>query len=191
MNKRYPVRGLMGAFLLSVLVAFGGVGLQYVRADGMPGAAPATPNDSGSDAAPRVNTEANTRAESYTRAMEIGYAAAEARDYHTALINFRRALEARPGDRYALAAIANMESYIAQQRAEAAKRQRAMDLQSLLTRAVNVRDWACAAASLDELITLVPPNSLDRAQLVTYRGEVAGFLEARDTVENWSGVCPG
>jgi hypothetical protein len=127
----------------------------------------------------------------YTEAMLMGYTAAEARDWHTALINFRRALAARPGDRYALAAIANMEAYIADQRLLAARRQRAIDLQATLAEAVAIGDWACAAASVDELVTLVPPNSLDRAQLVTYRGEITGFIEARDRVENWSTVCPG
>lgn len=140
---------------------------------------------------PPAATPTETAAERYTRAMLIGYAAAEAGDFHTALINFRRALEARPGDRYALAAIANMEAYIAVERAEAAKRQRILDLQGILAEAVTIRDWSCAAASVDELIMLVPPNSLERAQLVTYRGELSGFIEARDTVENWSTVCPG
>jgi hypothetical protein len=127
----------------------------------------------------------------YTEAMLMGYSAAEVRDWHTALINFRRALAARPGDRYALAAIANMEAYIAQERILAARRQRAIDLQATLADAVAIGDWACAAASVDELVTLVPPNSLDRARLVTYRGEITGFIEARDRVENWSTVCPG
>jgi tetratricopeptide (TPR) repeat protein len=142
-------------------------------------------------APPEASSPQETAAERYTRAMLIGYAAAEAGDFHTALINFRRALEARPGDHYALAAIANMEAYIAVERAEAAKRQRILDLGNTLSEAVAIRDWSCAVATVDELITLVPPNSLERAELVTYRGELSGFLEARDTVENWSTVCPG
>jgi Tfp pilus assembly protein PilF len=44
--------------------------------------------------------------------MEVGYAAFEQGDYQTALINFRRALQARPGDRYATDAIANTEAII-------------------------------------------------------------------------------
>jgi hypothetical protein len=44
--------------------------------------------------------------------MRIGYAATQQRDYQTALINFRRALNARPGDAYATQAIRNVESYI-------------------------------------------------------------------------------
>ncbi len=127
----------------------------------------------------------------YTEAMLMGYTAAEVRDWHTALINFRRALAARPGDRYALAAIANMEAYIADERLIAARRQRFIDLQATLAEAVAIGDWACAAASVDELTTYYPANSLDRARLVTYRGEITGFIEARDRVENWSSVCPG
>ena len=147
--------------------------------------------EAGTTATPDPAPTQETAAERYTRAMLIGYGAAEAGDFHTALINFRRALAARPGDRYALAAIANMEAYIAVERAEAAKRQRILDLGSTLSEAVAIRDWSCAAVTVDELITLVSPNSLERAELVTYRGELSGFLDARDTVENWSTVCPG
>ncbi|MDA0267002.1 MAG: hypothetical protein O2890_02720 [Cyanobacteria bacterium] len=147
------------------------------------------PGSSNGDSSPA--TPPRIEGYDYTEAMLMGYTAAEVRDWHTALINFRRALAARPGDRYALAAIANMEAYIADERLIAARRQRAIDLQATLAEAVAIGDWACAAASVDELITLVPPNSLDRARLVTYRGEVTGFIEARDRVENWSTVCPG
>lgn len=52
----------------------------------------------------------------YDRAMRIGYAAAQQRDYQTALINFRRALKERPRDRYALQAIQNVESFISRER---------------------------------------------------------------------------
>lgn len=52
----------------------------------------------------------------YDRAMRIGYAAAQRRDYQTALINFRRALQERPNDRYALQAIQNMENFISRER---------------------------------------------------------------------------
>lgn len=44
--------------------------------------------------------------------MRIGYTATQQRDYQTALINFRRALEERPGDTYASRAIQNVEGYI-------------------------------------------------------------------------------
>jgi tetratricopeptide (TPR) repeat protein len=127
----------------------------------------------------------------YTQAMLVGYEAAEQRDYQTALINFRRALEVRPGDYYALAAIANMEDYIAQQRREVARRQRIDQLQVTLGEAVQARDWACTAATVDELITLVPSNSLERTRLVTYRSEVTVFLDSRSDVEQWSTICPG
>ncbi|MDY7014282.1 MAG: hypothetical protein SVX43_11920 [Cyanobacteriota bacterium] len=48
----------------------------------------------------------------YDRYMEIGYDATEQGDYQTALINFRRAQEERPGDFYATQAIRNVETYI-------------------------------------------------------------------------------
>jgi tetratricopeptide (TPR) repeat protein len=49
----------------------------------------------------------------YDRDMRIGYHATRKRDYQTALINFRRALQQRPGDAYATQAIRNVTSYIA------------------------------------------------------------------------------
>ncbi|MBE9140957.1 hypothetical protein IQ254_27790 [Nodosilinea sp. LEGE 07088] len=132
-----------------------------------------------------------TRAQSYRYAMLAGYSAAERKDYHTALINFRRALALRPGDRYATAAIRNMETYIAQERAEAAKVAEIAQRQALLARAVEASDWACAAASVDRLVVLIPPNSPDRARLVAYRGELTGFIQERANLDQWSTICPG
>ncbi|MEC5029349.1 MAG: hypothetical protein SAL07_05500 [Oscillatoria sp. PMC 1051.18] len=48
----------------------------------------------------------------YDRYMRIGYDATQQEDYQTALINFRRALEERPQDPYALQAIRNVSTYI-------------------------------------------------------------------------------
>jgi tetratricopeptide (TPR) repeat protein len=89
-----------------------------------------------------IPTTTKANATDYRQAMLVGYAAAEQGDYHTALINFRRALSARPGDRYATAAIHNMQTYIARDRAEAQKRQEIEDLQDVLSRAVEASDWA-------------------------------------------------
>jgi hypothetical protein len=132
-----------------------------------------------------------TASQAYTQAMLAGYNATARRDYHTALINFRRALAARPGDRYATAAIRNMETYIAQQRAEAAKQAEIARLQETISEAVEANDWACAAASVDRLVTLVPPDSTDRARLIAYRGEIGGFIQSRDNLDQWSSICPG
>ena len=129
--------------------------------------------------------------QAYTNAMLIGYGAAEQGDYHTALINFRRALEARPGDKYALDAIENMETYIARERAEAQKRAEIERLQEVLSRAVQSNDWACAATSVDRLVQLVPPDSVDRDRLVAYRGEIGGLIESRANLEQWSTICLG
>ena len=129
-------------------------------------------------------------AEMYEQAMRIGYAATEQKDYQTALINFRRALEARPGDRYATAAIRNVESYIQQIRAEEARKQELQTLQIQLSEAATQRDWVCATAIVDRLITLVPTNSIERGKLVAYRGQLSGLLDARTDSDNWSTVCP-
>lgn len=133
----------------------------------------------------------SARSQTYTNSMLAAYAAAEQKDYHTALINFRRALAARPGDRYATAGIRNMETYIAQERAEAAKQVEILQRQELLTQAVAASDWACAAASVDRLVVLIPPDSSDRARLIAYRGELTGFIQARANLDQWSTVCPG
>lgn len=47
----------------------------------------------------------------YNKYMRLGYAATARRDYRSALVNFRRALSARPGDRYATTAINNVSRY--------------------------------------------------------------------------------
>ena len=131
------------------------------------------------------------RSQTYTNAMLAAYGAAERQDYHTALINFRRALAARPGDRYATAGIRNMETYIARDRREVAKRSEIAQRQATLAEAVAASDWACAAASIDRLVVLIPPDSADRARLVAYRGEITGFIQARNNLDQWSTVCPG
>ncbi len=131
------------------------------------------------------------RSQTYRTAMLSAYAAAERQDYHTALINFRRALAARPGDRYATAGIRNMETYIARDRAEAAKQAEIIQRQETLAAAVEASDWACAAASVDRLVELIPPDSADRARLIAYRGEITGFIQARANLDQWSTVCPG
>lgn len=129
--------------------------------------------------------------QAYTRAMMIGYAAAERGDYHTALINFRRALAERPGNQYALDAIDNMETYIARERAEARRRAEIARLQEVLSQAVQSNDWACAATSVERLVQLVPPDSVDRDRLIAYRGEIGGLIESRANLDQWSTVCLG
>ncbi|NJL85699.1 MAG: hypothetical protein HC886_06510 [Leptolyngbyaceae cyanobacterium SM1_1_3] len=138
---------------------------------------------------PAAQSPAAQSAAAYARAMQIGYAATGQGDYQTALINFRRALVARPGDRYATAAIANVESYIAQIRAIEERNRRVEESQAMIDEAVAAQDWVCAAASVDTLITLVPADSIERGRLVAYRGELAGLLRARASLENWSTVC--
>lgn len=173
----------VGSWLNRAAIADGIPGVTMGTETGAPPAAPAPASPS-----PAVTDNAG---QAYTQAMLIGYAAAEQGDYQTALINFRRALAERPGDKYALAAIVNMQSYIAQQRQEIARLQRLAALRERVEASVNAQDWACAAASVDEMITLVPPNSLERSRLVTYRGELSSLLDARENIEQWSTVCPG
>ncbi|MFP4099491.1 tetratricopeptide repeat protein [Coleofasciculus sp.] len=66
---------------------------------------------------PRPNTASSLTAKpDYTQYMRIGYAAFDQGDYQTALINFKRALNERPGDMYATKAIANTEAIISRNR---------------------------------------------------------------------------
>lgn len=52
----------------------------------------------------------------YDRYMRLAYDETQKRDYQSALINFRRALNERPGDYYASQGIRNVTSYIAAQK---------------------------------------------------------------------------
>ncbi|MEQ9670221.1 hypothetical protein [Coleofasciculus sp. G2-EDA-02] len=66
-----------------------------------------------SPVSPTPNTAASPTAKrDYTQYMLIGYAASDQGDYQTALINFKRALNERPGDTYATKAIENTEAII-------------------------------------------------------------------------------
>lgn len=77
-------------------------------------------HNSGSTAPSRSGTSgyspAPTSEADYTRYMRIGYQAFQLGDYQTALINFRRALNERPGNSYATQAIANTEAQIRRNR---------------------------------------------------------------------------
>lgn len=55
----------------------------------------------------------------YDTAMRVGYDETHARDYQSALINFSRALQLRPGDTFASQAVRNVRAYIAAQKGEA------------------------------------------------------------------------
>ncbi|MGF1459370.1 MAG: hypothetical protein ACFBSG_10125 [Leptolyngbyaceae cyanobacterium] len=167
----------------AVAIADGIPGVTFGTETGAPPAAeaPSAPPTPAADSAPDL----------YTQAMLVGYAAEEQADYQTALINFRRALAERPGDPYALRAIANVEAYLAQQRREQARLQQLAALRARVDESVSARDWACATATVDEMISLVPPNSLERSRLVTYRGELTSLMDARSDIEQWSTVCPG
>lgn len=72
-------------------------------------------NAPASGSAPQVAPSAPVES-AYDRYMRIAYAASGTSDYQTALINFRRALAERPGDRFATEAIANMEAAIERSR---------------------------------------------------------------------------
>ncbi|MEO0455998.1 MAG: hypothetical protein AAF152_05355 [Cyanobacteria bacterium P01_A01_bin.114] len=132
--------------------------------------------------------ETEPEEDDFLRAMRLGYAYAQQFDYNTALINFRRALELRPGNPYAEVAIQNMEYFIERDRNEA--RQREIDrLEARLTQSADAKDWVCAAGTVDELVAYTEPESLNRERLVGYRGELTGLLDSRTDFENWSTVC--
>ncbi|MEO0430633.1 MAG: tetratricopeptide repeat protein [Cyanobacteria bacterium J06656_5] len=124
--------------------------------------------------------------DAYTKAMNLGYTYANEFDYQTALVNFRRALEERPDDVYAINAIANMEYYIERNRVAALQAQ--VDaLQARLTLAAETKDWVCVTATVDELIPYA--EGLERERLTGYRSQLTGVLDSRTDVEFWSTVC--
>ncbi|MEO8893569.1 MAG: hypothetical protein ABI417_18940 [Coleofasciculaceae cyanobacterium] len=54
----------------------------------------------------------------FTKSMKLGYAYYGQGDYQTALVNFNRALQVRPGDAYAVKAVTNTKSAIVQAKAK-------------------------------------------------------------------------
>jgi hypothetical protein len=81
---------------------------QYSRVD-PPARATARPPSGSSGPSTQANQDQNLVFDRYMRA---GYAATEERDYDTALLYFRRALDERPNDPYAQRAIQNVQNYI-------------------------------------------------------------------------------
>ncbi len=134
-----------------------------------------------------AQTEAKPEPEdAYTRAMNLGYTYANQFDYQTALINFRRALEERPEDVYAINAIANMEDFIERNRLAAIQAE-VDKLQSRLNLAAQTKDWVCVVTTVDALIPYT--EGLERARLTGYRSQLTGVLDSRTDVEFWSTVC--
>lgn len=129
---------------------------------------------------------AQPQVDAYTRAMNLGYAYSDRFDYQTALINFRRALEARPGDIYARNAIANVEYYIERNRVNALQAEVDI-LETRLNVAAKTKDWVCVITTVDELIPYA--EGLERERLTGYRSQLTGVLESRTDVEFWSTVC--
>jgi hypothetical protein len=77
----------------------------YQQQEGRAAAAPTQP------AQPAAQTQRPPQTSDYDRYMQAGYAATQARDFETALLYFRRALDERPDDSYAEEAIENVEDY--------------------------------------------------------------------------------
>jgi hypothetical protein len=74
----------------------------YQQQEGRSAAAPAQP---------AASQQRPPQTSDYDRYMQAGYAATQARDFETALLYFRRALDERPDDSYAEEAIDNVEDY--------------------------------------------------------------------------------
>ena len=133
-----------------------------------------------------AQTEEAQPEDAYTRAMNLGYTYANEFDYQTALINFRRALEERPEDVFAINAIANMEYYIERNRLAALQAQVDV-LEARLNQAAAAKDWVCVTATVDELIPFA--EGLERERLTGYRSQLTGVLDSRTDIEAWSTVC--
>ncbi|MEL7052651.1 MAG: hypothetical protein AAGM45_12795 [Cyanobacteria bacterium J06588_5] len=124
----------------------------------------------------------------FKQLMDLGYAASAQGDFHTALINFRRALVLQPNQPYAIAAADNMAYYIEHARISARQRE-ISQLESRLANATAQKDWVCAATTIDQLTMYTQPGSLNRERLIGQRGEVSGMLDARLNFDAWSTVC--
>ncbi len=114
---------------------------------------------------PAVAQNPSSQTSEFDRYMQRGYQLTAKRDYQSALVNFRRALSLRPGNRYALAAISNVEAYIARDRyaAQSSNRltfvptNRGMPGQRV---AGATRFGECTQGSLTKIVALVPDNNL-------------------------------
>lgn len=83
---------------------------------------PSTSGSSSRNAAQPVSQAAapsGSQSLEYNRYMQAGYNATQKNDYASALLNFKRALDERPDDTYAIQAIRNVEGYLARDRAAA------------------------------------------------------------------------
>ncbi len=107
----------------------------------------------------------NNPASEFDRYMQRGYQMTAKRDYQSAIINFRRALSLRPGNRYALNAISNVEAYIARDRfaAQSGNRLtfvptgRGMPGQRI---AGATRFGECTQGKLTRIVALMPEDNL-------------------------------
>ncbi|MFN4280091.1 DUF928 domain-containing protein [Thermosynechococcus sp.] len=114
---------------------------------------------------PAVAQNSPSEASEFDRYMQRGYQLTAKRDYQSALVNFRRALSLRPGNRYALTAISNVEAYIARDRyaAQSSNRltfvptNRGMPGQRV---AGATRFGECTQGALTKIVALVPDNNL-------------------------------
>jgi len=114
---------------------------------------------------PAVAQNSSNPASEFDRYMQRGYQLTAKRDYQSALANFRRALSLRPGNRYVLMAISNVEAYIARDRyaAQSSHRltfvplNRGMPGQRV---AGATRFGECTQGSLAKIVAIVPDNNL-------------------------------
>jgi hypothetical protein len=102
----------------------------------------------------------------YNRYMSLGYRATARRDYRSALVNFRKALRERKGDRYATGAISNVSRYASR------RERRIVFIPGTKGAPINrigagVRGIKSCIGDNSCLIALIPDN--DRALLTTSR----------------------
>jgi tetratricopeptide (TPR) repeat protein len=141
----------------------------------------------------QAQQQQRAKAASYRRYMQLGYAANKQRDYQTAQSSFQAALQIRPGDPYATKALRNVRGFVRRneliQAANVARQKRADALGQTLQQATAGQDWQCAVAVIDNLIPLLPANSLKRAELLAYRSRLQGLIGAEANLTRWSTIC--
>jgi hypothetical protein len=81
---------------------------QVTAASPPPSPTPPSSSESSPSSEPAISPPQTTE---YDRYMRAGYAATQQRDYDTALLYFKRALDERPNDTFAEQAIRNVETY--------------------------------------------------------------------------------
>lgn len=149
-------------------------------------------------AASAIAPASRVQSSAYDRYMEAAYTATQQRDYETALLYFRRALDERPNDSYAIQAIRNIGSYRQEDSEEASSSEQAQPSPNSTSnpQAESNSPQATASLNQEQAIALIdqwlqakqqifaPPFNQQLAETLT-TGELYNTLVSTEGVMSW------